>query len=175
MVCYLWHKFHETFVFCSNQVSFCRQFYGSLNKADYMALRHGFVVVSLYSQNMFYSLIFFGQKNIIVKLSDVILGTFDSSKWAKIWLPELYHQNTRWGFCSSGGHKVKISCYALLFFLPLGSYLTNLSWTMLFGTCSPTIWFFAVVILLTNTHGKPCSNIKTNFNMTYEDRHHWCC
>ncbi|ESW15686.1 hypothetical protein PHAVU_007G093600 [Phaseolus vulgaris] len=74
-------------------VSFCRQFYGSLNKADYMALRHGFVVAHL---------------------TPASEPKFDFQNYITRTLDE--------------------------------------DFAVVVGI-SPTIWFFAVVILLTNTHG----------------------
>ncbi|KAG4983978.1 hypothetical protein JHK87_028727 [Glycine soja] len=74
-------------------VSFFRQFYGSLNKVDYMALRHGFLVAHLTPANE---------------------AKFDFQNYIKRTLDE--------DFAAVVG-------------------------------ITPTIWFFAVLILLTNTHG----------------------
>ncbi|KAK7279672.1 hypothetical protein RJT34_24728 [Clitoria ternatea] len=74
-------------------ISFFRQFYGSVNKVDYMALRHGFVVAHLAPGSE---------------------AKFDFQKYIKRSLEE--------------------------------------DFSVVVGI-SPTIWFFAVLTLLTNTHG----------------------
>ncbi|XP_027367151.1 MLO-like protein 2 isoform X2 [Abrus precatorius] len=74
-------------------VSFFRQFYGSVNKADYLALRHGFIMAHLAPSSE---------------------ANFDFQKYIKRSLEE--------------------------------------DFSVVVGI-SPTIWFFAVLILLTNTHG----------------------
>ncbi|KAK7379778.1 hypothetical protein VNO78_34297 [Psophocarpus tetragonolobus] len=74
-------------------VSFFRQFYGSVNKVDYMALRHGFIVAHL---------------------TPATEAKFDFQNYIKRTLDE--------------------------------------DFAVVVGI-SPIIWFFAVLILLTNTHG----------------------
>ncbi|BAT94455.1 hypothetical protein VIGAN_08106000 [Vigna angularis var. angularis] len=74
-------------------ISFCRQFYGSVNKVDYMALRHGFIVAHL---------------------TPASETKFDFQNYIKRTLDE--------------------------------------DFAVVVGI-SPTIWFFAVLILLTNTNG----------------------
>ncbi|KAK7343843.1 hypothetical protein VNO77_12908 [Canavalia gladiata] len=74
-------------------ISFFRQFYGSVNKVDYLALRHGFIVAHL---------------------APASEAKFDFQKYINRSLEE--------------------------------------DFSVVVGI-SPTIWFFAVLILLTNTHG----------------------
>ncbi|RDY06645.1 MLO-like protein 12, partial [Mucuna pruriens] len=83
----------NAFVRCSNQASFFRQFFGSVNKVDYLTLRHGFVTAHL------------------APGSD---ARFDFQKYIERSLEEDF--------------KVVVGI-------------------------SPIIWFFAVLFLLTNTHG----------------------
>ena len=86
------------------QVCFFRQFLGSVNKVDYMTLRHGFITVSYQAYilevfNSTQSLLWQGILVIGVPMLWYFLsGTFGPWKRNKIWLPKVHQQITWWGF-----------------------------------------------------------------------------
>ncbi|GAU49981.1 hypothetical protein TSUD_287460 [Trifolium subterraneum] len=91
-------------------VSFFRQFFGSISKVDYLALRHGFIMAHLAPGND---------------------AQFDFQKYINRSLEDDF--------------KVVVGI-------------------------SPTIWFFAVLLLLTNTHGAKLQMIISKMGLRIQDR-----